>query len=128
MLVKAGLRNPLRINVTTTMTETAERVSDFSQKTPQSLSISAIVVPLDRKWNQFVQFLLDHPHDKIIVYGLTCACVDYWFYVLRKMDALRDFKIRAVHGRMPQSGREKAIQAFTSDTSGRRPRWRIPFL
>lgn len=104
--------------MTTTLTGSSEKVLDLGQKTPQSLSISAVIVPVDQKLNHAIQFIQDHPKDKIIVYGLTCACVDYWFYVLRRLEILKSMTIRALHGRMQQNGREKAMKAFGLDTSG----------
>eukprot|EP00210_Caulerpa_lentillifera_P000846 g819.t1 len=117
-LIKAGLRNPLRINVTTTLSSENRRITDLNLKTPQSLSLSAILLPANQKLNQLVCFLQHHSEDKVIVYGLTCACVEYWFYTMKKLEALRGLTIRSLHGKMGHSGREKAIESFRSDQSG----------
>lgn len=96
---------------------TSEKVSEFGQKTPLSLSIAAMVIPLDQKLNHLIHFIQEHHGDKMIVYGLTCACIDYWFYILKKVESLKS-TIRALHGRMQQNGREKAMQLFAADASG----------
>lgn len=87
-------------------------------KTPQSLSLSAVILPTNQKLSQLISFLLNHPEDKIIVYGLTCACVEYWFYTLKKLDSLKSLTIRSLHGKMGHKGREKAIEAFKNDQKG----------
>lgn len=112
------MRNPIRVNVKTTFAGTSKTITDFAQKTPSSLSIFGRILPVNQKLNHLVAFLRSHTADKIIVYGLTCACIDYWFYVLRTMEILKGITIRALHGRMQQNGREKAIQAFRLDVSG----------
>jgi ATP-dependent RNA helicase DDX55/SPB4 len=44
--------------------------------------------------------LARNPTDKVIVFFLTCACVDYFASVLPKLNALKSVRFLAIHGKM----------------------------
>ncbi|KAI6676136.1 hypothetical protein NL676_036932 [Syzygium grande] len=72
----------------------------------------------DQKPSQLVDFLTKNKSNKIIVYFMTCACVDYWGAVLPCLSALKGLSLVPLHGKMKQIVREKALASFTSLSSG----------
>ena len=52
------------------------------------------------------------------MYFLTCACVDYFADALARLPALRGASFTALHGRMKQSLRERAMAAFSAAPAG----------
>lgn len=70
-LIRAGLRNPVRINV-------KEKKSDDIQRTPSTLHNHYIIADSDEKFNQLVNFVQCHKNEKIMVFFSTCAGVEYF--------------------------------------------------
>ncbi|KAM1126289.1 hypothetical protein ACFX2B_040992 [Malus domestica] len=91
-LARAGLRNPVRV---------------------EYLECEA-----DKKPSQLVDLLVKNKSNKTIVYFMTCACVDYWGLVLPMLGPLKGFPLIALHGKMKQAARDKALASFTSLSSG----------
>jgi ATP-dependent RNA helicase DDX55/SPB4 len=106
-MVRVGMRNPIWIDVTivaptgdsvdTKLKDTESSVSAVSesalvpsksektkksilhQATPLSLQNYYIVTKMDEKISRLAAFVQDHGrHEKVIVFFLTCACVDYY--------------------------------------------------
>jgi ATP-dependent RNA helicase DDX55/SPB4 len=75
-LVKAGLRNPVRVVV-----KVEDLVTRQVQRTPSSLAISYLLCESDEKFELLVRYLLDWQSQKGIVYFNTCHEVDYFFKV-----------------------------------------------
>jgi ATP-dependent RNA helicase DDX55/SPB4 len=70
-----------------------------------------------------VGFLQEHEEDKVIVYFLTCACVDFYALALPVVMAAAgkgtpQTRVVALHGKMKQAQREAKLAAFTSSQSG----------
>ncbi len=69
-----------------------------------------------------IHYVQEHEQDKVIVYFLTCACVD--FYALAVQVALPEAgakpctRVTALHGKMKQSQREAKLAAFTASQAG----------
>jgi ATP-dependent RNA helicase DDX55/SPB4 len=113
-LVKAGLRNPVRVVV---------KVEDLSskgntQRTPASLEISYGICDADQKWTQVTRLLeteLDQPEGarKFIIYVATCACVDYFFKLLKRSPSLTAYDIHSLHGQMDTKRRSATYTNFT---------------
>ncbi|XP_050209644.1 DEAD-box ATP-dependent RNA helicase 18 [Mercurialis annua] len=119
-LSKAGLRNPVRVEVraeTKSLNE-AESLQLSSSKTPSGLQLEYLECEADKKPSQLVDLLIKNKTKKIIIYFMTCACVDYWGVVLPRLSALKGFSLIPLHGKMKQSAREKALALFTSLTNG----------
>ncbi len=76
-LVRAGLRNPVRIKV-----KVENSTSHQLQTMPDKLQNFYSIVPLQSKLSALVWFLQQHMKEKVIVYFLTCATVDYMYAVL----------------------------------------------
>eukprot|EP00803_Ostreobium_quekettii_P000918 evm.model.scf_621EXC.6 EVM.evm.TU.scf_621EXC.6 scf_621EXC:66270-74354(-) len=112
-LVKAGLRNPLRVKVAVA-SEKAKGMPASVNKTPSSLSVKYSVCEIDEKLGQLLCFLGAHSNEKCIVYFLTGASVMFYFHVLRHIPQMQGcgLEVRALYGRMKQEGRGKALKAF----------------
>ncbi|AES71227.2 putative RNA helicase [Medicago truncatula] len=120
-LAKAGLRNPVRVEVraeTKTANDSASSKKIESSKTPSGLQIEYLECEADKKPSQLVDFLVKNRSKKIIIYFMTCACVDYWGLVLPRLSVLKGFSLISLHGKMKQSVREKALTSFTSLSNG----------
>ena len=116
---KAGMRNPVWIDVAVTSTSEdtskiveAKKKKQQSQATPSTLTNYYLVTPLDQKVSRLAAFLLQHKNEKIIVFFLTCACVDFYGSALAQL--LPDCNIEMLHGKMVQKRREKTMERFRS--------------
>jgi ATP-dependent RNA helicase DDX55/SPB4 len=118
-LSKAGLRNPVRVNVRTEPKSlSGSSLEIASSKIPSGLHIEYVECEADKKPSQLVDLLIKNDAQKFIVYFMTCASVDYWGLVLPLLTELKGFSLISLHGKMKQSAREKALASFTSLSSG----------
>ncbi|KAH7537608.1 hypothetical protein FEM48_Zijuj03G0111000 [Ziziphus jujuba var. spinosa] len=120
-LSKAGLRNPVRVEVraeTKSYNNLASLQQSSSSKTPSGLHLEYLECEGDKKLSQLVDLLIKNRDKKIIIYFMTCACVDYWGLVLQRLACLEGFSLISLHGKMKQTAREKALASFTSLSSG----------
>ncbi|GLT78900.1 hypothetical protein SLA2020_504180 [Shorea laevis] len=120
-LSKAGLRNPVRIEVraeTKSINDLASSQQSASSKTPSGLHLEYLECEADKKPSQLVDLLIKNKSKKIIIYFMTCACVDYWGVVLPHIAALKGLSLIPLHGKLKQTVREKALALFTSLSSG----------
>jgi ATP-dependent RNA helicase DDX55/SPB4 len=125
---RAGLRNPVWIDVTVTapslqLQPKKQNDQTTTVATPSSLTNYYIISPLDEKLSRLVSFLQSHARsEKVIVFFLTCACVDFFGTVLTKLlcpekkksDAFcsSGIYIEMLHGKMVQKRRENAMERF----------------
>ena len=124
LMARAGLRNPVMINVAIASSEdnpskvaSVEKSSglDFApqeQATPSSLTNYYVVTPLDEKLSRLVAFLKQHKDEKIIVFFLTCACVEFYGLALQQLLRSDTFYIETLHGKLAPKRREKAMERF----------------
>ncbi|XP_062514062.1 ATP-dependent RNA helicase DDX55-like [Corticium candelabrum] len=110
-LIRAGLRNPVRV----TLREKSS-LENVSQRTPTTLKNFYLVCPANQKFSNLVAFVKKHRGEKVMVFMSTCACVEYFAKALNcilkeKMDVL------AIHGKM-RSKRQKIFARFKSMGSG----------
>ncbi|CAN1816316.1 DEAD-box ATP-dependent RNA helicase 18, partial [Linum perenne] len=120
-LAKAGLRNPVRVEVRAEekgLTDSLSSQHSASSKTPSRLVLEYLECEADKKPSQLVDLLVKNKSKKIIIYYMTCACVDYSGVVLPQLSELKVLSLIALHGQMKQNAREKALAKFTSLTSG----------
>lgn len=54
----------------------------------------------------------------MIVYFLTCACVDFYSLALPATAGAEQLNVTALHGKMKQSQREAKLAAFAASPSG----------
>nr|XP_030715929.1 ATP-dependent RNA helicase DDX55 isoform X3 [Globicephala melas] len=92
-LVRAGLRNPVRISV-----KEKGAAASSTQKTPSRLENYYMVCKADEKFNQLVHFLRNHKQEKHLVFFSTCACVEYYGKALEAL--VKGVKIMCIHGKM----------------------------
>lgn len=118
-LVRAGLRNPFRVNVAVTATggNSAATASNPAQKTPASLDISHMIVPTNHKIPTLLNILQSARKDgeKVIVYFLTCASVEYMSAVLPRLPGGEGLRMLALHGGQKQ--RKVGLLAFCGQLS-----------
>uniref|UniRef100_A0A5F9D0D0 ATP-dependent RNA helicase n=1 Tax=Oryctolagus cuniculus TaxID=9986 RepID=A0A5F9D0D0_RABIT len=105
-LVRAGLRNPVRISV-----KEKGVAASSTQKTPSRLENSYMVCKADEKFNQLVHFLRNHKQEKHLVFFSTCACVEYYGKALEAL--VRGVQILCIHGKMKHK-RNKIFMEFRS--------------
>ncbi|KAG0226974.1 mannosyl-oligosaccharide alpha-1,2-mannosidase [Actinomortierella wolfii] len=113
-LVRAGLRNPVRIVV---------KVEDLQggggQRTPASLHIGYILCQTSQKLLLLTHLLRQEAaNKKTIVYFATCASVDYFYKLLSKLPQLQGFHIHSLHGKMETKKRTLTFQSFTNIPAG----------
>eukprot|EP01083_Nonionella_stella_P191714 709382_1 len=111
-LIRAGLRNPVRINVR------VESKSNAVQQTPDSLHNAFVTLRGDQKLSYLVEFLRKHRDKKVIVFVLTCACVDYFAKILSNIKSMSKTSVLSLHGKMPQKKRDKLFKVFEDLSSG----------
>jgi ATP-dependent RNA helicase DDX55/SPB4 len=118
---RSGMRNPVWIDVSVACkqksddsmdvtTETKTPVTSKSQATPSSLTNYFLVTPMEEKLSRLAAFLKSHPNEKMIVFFLTCACVDFYGTALQTL--LPDQYVELLHGKMVQKRREKSMERF----------------
>uniref|UniRef100_A0A671NEA1 ATP-dependent RNA helicase n=1 Tax=Sinocyclocheilus anshuiensis TaxID=1608454 RepID=A0A671NEA1_9TELE len=109
-LVRAGLRNPVRI----TVKEKGVAASSV-QKTPARLSNYYAICRAEEKFNALVAFLRQHKHEKQLVFFSTCACVEYFGKALEVL--IKNVSIHCIHGKMKHK-RNKIFADFRALKSG----------
>ncbi|XP_051887853.1 ATP-dependent RNA helicase DDX55 [Pristis pectinata] len=109
-LVRAGLRNPVRITV-----KEKGMTADSTQKTPIRLHNCYMICRADEKFNQLVAFLRKHKKQKHLVFFSTCACVDYYGNALDKV--VKNVRIMCIHGKMKHK-RQNIFTEFRQLESG----------
>ncbi len=170
-LAKAGLRNPVKITVKVQYKKTAGGggsgedgqpggdsatgggVVTGHQAIPSTLRNYYSIVKPEHKLFHLVNFLKEHKNEKVIVFFLTCACVDYVYSVLSTFEPLQQLfachtiqgkaqtytaepettngkgssssssisprpLLASMHGRMPQSKRDKVYATFKTAPAG----------
>ncbi|KAG1371525.1 DEAD-box ATP-dependent RNA helicase 18 [Cocos nucifera] len=120
-LSRAGLRNPVRVEVRTEakpLHNLESTQQSTTSRTPLGLHIEYLICKAEKKPLQLVDFLSQNISKKIIIYFMTCACVDYWGLVLPQLAVLKGCPLIPLHGRMKQIAREKALASYTALSSG----------
>lgn len=109
-LIRAGLRNPVRINV-------KEKKTDETtvQRTPSTLQNYYMVAECDEKFNHLVDFLHCHKQEKVMVFFSTCAGVDYFSKCLQCI--LKNHQVLSIHGKLKQK-RNKIMEKFRKLPNG----------
>jgi ATP-dependent RNA helicase DDX55/SPB4 len=117
-LARAGLRNPVQVDVKVQRKVGANGSSN--QLTPMTLRNSYMFVPAEQKLNHLVHFLTERHTNKVIVFVLTCALVQYLDVVLPRLRAIKDknITITSLHGKMANKKRVSQYEQFTQLSSG----------
>ncbi|CAL8318300.1 unnamed protein product [Lota lota] len=109
-LVRAGLRNPVRITV-----KEKGVAATATQKTPARLCNYYTICRIEEKFNNMVAFLRQHKHEKQLVFFSTCASVEYYGRALESL--FKNVSIRCIHGKM-KNKRNKIFAEFRALKSG----------
>ncbi|KAJ2407327.1 ATP-dependent rRNA helicase spb4 [Coemansia sp. RSA 2526] len=139
-LVRAGLRNPVRVQVSVQ----DQNGAGGERRIPSTLSVQYLVCPPDRKLAQILRYIQRNDAQKYIIYFSTCAAVEYFFRLLRRMlrpapesvpggkQALKAERLRlkqvfnvaypisvhSLHGQMVQKKRQATFDAFSELPTG----------
>ena len=88
-LIRAGLRNPVRVAIKEKACPNVDAVDETSegqiQRTPAMLKNYYMIVEANEKLNQLMYFLQAHRKEKIMLFVSTCAGVDYFSKILPPM-------------------------------------------
>ncbi|TNN23812.1 ATP-dependent RNA helicase DDX55 [Liparis tanakae] len=112
-LVRAGLRNPVRISVK----EKGVAESAVAQKTPSRLCNYYTICRTENKFNQLVAFLRQHKLEKHLIFFSTCACVEYYGRALETL--VKRVTVHCIHGKM----RSKRNQIFADFRALKKSVW-----
>ncbi|XP_069132256.1 ATP-dependent RNA helicase DDX55-like [Argopecten irradians] len=111
-LIRAGMRNPVRINV-------KEKRNSLDtgtvRRTPASLENQYMILDSDEKFNQLIHFLHINRELKVLVFFSTCAGVDYFSKAIQQI--LKKAQVLAIHGKMKKK-RNKIFSRFRTMDSG----------
>lgn len=72
---------------------------------------------VDTRLQALVDFLKAHPSSKMMVYFITCACVDFFGKCFAKLPELNDLNIMSLHGKMVPKKRIGVFNAFNQEES-----------
>ncbi|KAK2185955.1 hypothetical protein NP493_218g04013 [Ridgeia piscesae] len=109
-LIRAGLRNPVRISVK----EKTGNTENAVQRTPQLLQNFYMICRSNEKFNLLVDFLQSQRTQKHMVFFSTCAAVDYFS---RALDALlKNTPVLSIHGK--KDNRNSVFSKFRNLASG----------
>ncbi|XP_061589964.1 ATP-dependent RNA helicase DDX55 [Cololabis saira] len=111
-LVRAGLRNPVRITVKERGVASAVAAV---QKTPSRLSNYYTMCRAEEKFNILVAFLRQHKHEKLLVFFSTCACVEFYGRALEVL--VKKVTVHCIHGKM-KNRRNSIFAEFRALKSG----------
>ncbi|XP_053557790.1 ATP-dependent RNA helicase DDX55 [Bombina bombina] len=109
-LVRAGLRNPVRITV-----KEKGVAATNTQKTPMRLENYYMICKTDEKFNYLVSFLRQRKQEKHLVFFSTCACVEYYGKALETF--IKNVKVMSIHGKMKHK-RNRIFTEFRKLDSG----------
>ena len=118
-IVRAGLRNPVRIAVHTTNVKTGE-----TSRKPDTLKVYWLQVQLRSKVATLLELLQKTgKNQKIIVYFSSCAAVQYFAPVFKQLlnDGAPDaqkWSIFSLHGKLFPKQRETNLDHFTTSQGG----------
>ena len=131
-LVRAGLRNPVKVEISVKARQPPQQQQASAQPTggatgvsktqvtPSSLSNLYMLVDGEARLSNLVHFLSARLAEgcKCMVYFLTCACVDYYAACLPLLPALSGSPIKPLHGKMAPKTRTKTYEWFAKADSG----------
>lgn len=120
LMARAGMRNPVWVNVAIAATGSKSNEKSLKQvqeqATPTSLTNYYVVSRIEERLSRLVAFLKQHKEEKIIVFFLTCACVEFFGTTLQKI--LEPQYVELLHGKLVQKRREKAMERFREYENG----------
>lgn len=114
LLIRAGLRNPVLVVVKEKGTAEDQQ---SSVSTPSSLKNYYTIVEPQNKLTTLISFIKQNGfNNKYIVFFSTCACVEYFFELLKCL--LPKVQLFCTHGKMKDVKRYKVFDSFQEAKSG----------
>lgn len=110
-LMKAGMRNAVHIQVS--VDDKDKKTHEDVHSMPTTLQNYYVEVSAEKKVGALADFLRKEKNKKIIVFFLTCACVDYFHKVFSALG----FPVERIHGQMDQKARKKTYSKFVDKGS-----------
>jgi ATP-dependent RNA helicase DDX55/SPB4 len=117
-LVRAGLRNPMRVHVRVEVRSKSGLQVLTEQATPSTLRNMYAVVSSKQRLPFLAALAAAHKDAKIMVYVLTCACVEYFARALQAISPDERGSLFALHGKMPQNRRNAVLDGFRQASRG----------
>lgn len=111
-LIRAGLRNPMRVTV-----KVESGSSAVEQKIPETLKIFYHLCSYEERLAKLLGYLKTVKPKKTIVYFGTCACVDYFTKAISQLKNAESLKFIGLHGRMEHRRRTNVYKEFTDASS-----------
>ena len=109
-LIHIGLRNPIKVVV-----KVENLDSNQVQRVPSSLTIYHQIINASQKLSHLVQFLESKSDMKAILYFPTCASVEYYCAIFKKVALLKDkFTFFQLHRKIPPHKRTSIYGDFSS--------------
>jgi len=133
---RSGMRNPVVVDVAIRATDASDAGVDEGgngkggdvvksskqpqqQATPSTLTNYYLLTPFDEKLSRLLAFLTQHSSEKVIVFFLTCACVEYYSTILQQLPLpTKGYEYESLHGKLVQKRRENAMERFRQRKSG----------
>jgi ATP-dependent RNA helicase DDX55/SPB4 len=109
-LIRAGLRNPVRVSVK----ETTEQGEESLTSTPTQLKNYYMICESESKLSFLADFIRRHATDKLLVFFSNCASVDYFANIIQRI--LPKSNILSIHGK--KDNRNKVFGKFRDLQSG----------
>jgi ATP-dependent RNA helicase DDX55/SPB4 len=110
-IIKAGLRNPVRVVV---KVENQEGELLTEQKIPATLSIQYLVCEPDVKIHKLISLLNTHKSSKSIIYFSNGASVDFYFKIFSGLPQFSHISFHSLHGKMVPKKRELTFKKFVT--------------
>lgn len=114
-LARAGLRNPVTVNVAVNARSSAPGggASGGTRSIPTTLQSFSHTLRAEDKLDTLIPFLQDHRDEKVLVFMLTCAAVDFFSKALPRLPGAEGLRVEGLHGRMPQKRRSAVFEKFS---------------
>lgn len=121
-LARAGMRNPVSVAVRVSSLTTSGD-SSAKPQIPEKLTNYYAVTKASEKLDRLVAFLDTHKNEKILIYVMTCAAVDWLYEAFEKAllpqcsSAYTNDNVFALHGQMKLAQRQRVHEAVTKSKS-----------
>ncbi len=125
-IARAGMRNPVAVTVRSAnvhaIAPSSGAPAESKPQVPEQLENRYILASLSKRHDLLIDFLEQHPNEKIIIYLLTCASVEWFAMALPMMVQARGVQSQggpkreflALHGQMPLSQRSSVHKLVKS--------------
>ncbi|CAI5759768.1 unnamed protein product [Candida verbasci] len=110
-IFKTGMNNPVKIQVK------SKNSSGEINQTPQSLTLSYMMIDPEYKLTTLLQLLSTSQFKKSIVYFPTCTSVKHFYHVFQKLNPDDNLVFFSLHGQLNTKSRMKTLEKFIEGDS-----------